>query len=394
MPVSTTYYDLLEISADADDLTIKKAYRTLAIKYHPDKNPGNKQAEEKFKQITQAYEILSDHEKRRLYDQYGEEAFSGSGNVRGGGFSGTSNPFDIFNEFFGGGSGGGFESFFGGSSRRNNANAPVDGADLKYNLEITLEEAVKGVTKKIEFYRMAVCDSCSGTGCEKDSKRIRCRQCGGTGQVGRSQGFFTVMQECPACHGSGQVPEKACKKCSGAGQIRIKRTVDVHIPPGVDTGTRMRVSGEGEPGLRGGVNGDLYVVTHVKEHEFFQRDGDDIYCEVPITFTTAALGGEIDIPTINGPIKFKVPAGTQNGDMQMIPGKGMPSLRRRGTFGNHHIKFFIEVPKRLTEEQKTLLSKYAATFTNGKTKGVHPIRENFFKKIMEKLSCFLEAFIL
>ena len=149
------------------------------------------------------------------------------------------------------------------------------------------------------------------------------------------------MQECPACHGSGQVPEKACKKCSGAGQIRIKRTVDVHIPPGVDTGTRMRVSGEGEPGLRGGVNGDLYVVTHVKEHEFFQRDGDDIYCEVPITFTTAALGGEIDIPTINGPIKFKVPAGTQNGDMQMIPGKGMPSLRRRGTFGNHHIKFFI-----------------------------------------------------
>lgn len=202
------------------------------------------------------------------------------------------------------------------------------------------------------------------------------------------------MQECPSCHGAGQKAEKPCKKCSGNGQTKIKRSVEVHIPPGVDTGTRMRVSGEGEPGMRGGANGDLYVVTHVKDHEFFQRENDNIYCEVPITFSTAALGGEIDIPTIHGPIKFKVPAGTQNGDMHMIAGKGMPSLRKRGSFGNHHVKFFIEVPKKLTDEQKKLLQQYAATFEMNKNKESHPILDNFFKKLMDKLSCFIGAIFL
>ena len=381
MPVSTKLYDLLEISPDATDADIKKAYRRLAVKYHPDKNPGNAEAGEKFKEIAKAYEVLSDSEKRARYDQFGEDAVNGSN--QGGGFGGG-NPFDIFNQFFGGG-GGGFESFFGGGRR--DPNAPEDGNDLRYNLEIDFMDAVKGVDKTLTFNRKGLCDVCHGTGCES-GQRVQCRRCHGSGQVGVSHGFFTMMQDCPECHGAGSVPEKPCKKCNASGYIKVKRKVDIHIPAGVDTGSRLRVQGEGEPGLRGGRDGSLYVDITVNEHPLFERQGDDIYCEVPITFTTAALGGEIDVPTVNGPIKFMVPAGTQNGDMQRISGKGMPSLRRRGYFGTHHVRFLIEVPKKLTAEQKDLLRKYAETFDEKQKGEAHPVRESFLKKFLNKIMSF------
>ncbi len=388
MAVETAYYELLEISVTADDTEIKKAYRRLAVKYHPDKNPGDKTAEEKFKKIAQAYDVLSNPEKRKLYDQYGEDAVTGAGGRGGGGFSG--NPFDIFNQFFGGGSGGGmggFESFFGGGGRRRDPNAPEPGNDLRYSLEIDFMDAVQGVTKKLEFMRQGHCDACHGTGCES-GVRVPCKRCHGTGQIGVSQGFFTMMQDCPVCHGNGSVPEKPCKKCNASGSVRIKRSVEVHIPPGVDTGSRLRVQGEGGPGLRGGRDGDLYVEITVNDHELFERHNDDIYCEVPISFATAALGGEIDVPTIHGAMKFKVPSGTQNGDMQQIPGKGMPSLRRRGTCGTHHIRFAVEVPKKLSSEQKELLQKFADSFNEKTDTEAHPVQTNFFKRFLGKMVSF------
>lgn len=375
MPVSTKLYDLLEISPDATDADIKKAYRRLAVKYHPDKNPGNAEAGEKFKEIAKAYEVLSDSEKRARYDQFGEDAVNGSN--QGGGFGGG-NPFDIFNQFFGGG-GGGFESFFGGGRR--DPNAPEDGNDLRYNLEIDFMDAVRGKTKTIEFMRMDNCSECHGSGCTPGTSKVTCRRCGGSGQVGVSQGFFTMMHECPVCHGAGQTAEKPCSKCNGAGQKKVRRKVEVNIPPGVDTGTRMRVTGEGEPGVRGGVNGDLYVVLHVRDSEFFQRDGDDIHCEVPIAFHVAALGGQVEVPTVHGPVTVDVAPGTQTGDTKTVSGKGMPSLRRRGSFGSHHIRFFVEVPKKLTGEQKTLLEKYAETFKTSPQSGAQPVQENFFRRI-------------
>lgn len=394
MPVETSYYELLEISVDADDTTIKKAYRRLAIKYHPDKNPGDKTAEEKFKKIAQAYDVLSDPQKRKTYDQYGESAVNGASGGRQGGFGGGANPFDIFNAFFGGGGMGGFESFFGGGNGggRREPNAPVHGSDMKYDLTIDFMDAVRGVKKTLEFTRAGVCDACHGTGCESGI-RIPCKRCGGAGQVGVSHGFFTMMQECPTCRGSGSMPEHPCKKCGATGHIRLKRSVEVQIPPGVDTGSRLRVPGEGEPGLRGGRDGDLYVDVEVREHELFERQGDDIYCEVPIRFSVAALGGEVDIPTVYGPMKFAVPAGTQNGDMQRIPGKGMPSLRRRGSCGVHNVRFFIEVPKRLSDEQKVLLRKYAAAFDGANGKSTHPQQENFFKRFLNKIVCFFTALL-
>ena len=382
MPVSTEYYDTLEVSVTADDVEIKKAYRRLAVKYHPDKNPGDKEAEEKFKRVAQAYEVLSDPEKRKIYDEYGPDALNGQGGRPGGGFAG--NPFDIFNQFFGG-RGGGFESFFGGG--RTDPNAPENGSDLRYNLEIDFMDAVRGLTKTIEFNRQGLCNKCHGSGCADGSKKVKCRRCGGSGQIGVSQGFFTMMHECPVCHGAGVYPEKPCTECSGAGEHRVRRKVEVRIPPGVDSGTRIRVNGEGEPGKRGGSDGDLYIVTHVREDDFFQRDGDDIYCEVPISFHLAALGGTADIPTVHGNVTVTVPPGTQTGDSQTVKGKGMPSLRRRGAFGDHYIKYYVEVPKKLTPEQKELLTKYAESFRHSPQAGAHPQQESFLRRILRKMSC-------
>ena len=357
------YYEILGVERTAEEIEIKRSYRKLAIKYHPDKNPNDSEAAEKFKQISQAYEVLSDPQKRELYARYGEDG------LRGGGTSGAGNPFDIFNSFFGGGSGGDdpFSSFFGGGGRRRSPNAPQEGNDLRYNLEIDLEDAVLGVDKDIEFTRMEACKTCKGSGCAEGYHKQTCRRCGGSGQVGVSQGFFTVMHTCPVCNGEGSIPEKKCPDCGGAGTSRVKRKVHLRIPPGVDTGTRMRVAGEGEPGLRGGHNGDLFVVLSVRDHELFQRDGDDIHCEIPIDFVTAALGGKIDVPTVSGKAELEIPAGSQTGTVITMPGKGMPSLRG-GKRGTQFVTLFVEVPKKLTQEQKDLLNQYAETFSGKKQK--------------------------
>ena len=354
----TELYELLEIAPDADEDAIKKAYRRLAVKYHPDKNPGNKEAEEKFKKISHAYEILSNKEKRQLYDQYGEDAVNGNG-AGGGGFSGD--PFDIFNQFFGGGGGGGFESFFGGGRRRD-PNGPQEGADLRYNLGITLDEAFKGVTKKIEFNRPGLCTACGGSGCADGTKPERCDRCKGSGQVGVSQGFFTMMHECPVCHGTGRKIAHKCAKCNGVGKVSVHRAIEIHIPAGIDTGNRMRVNGEGEPGLRGGSNGDLYIMIQVRPDKRFQREDEDIYAEYHIPFPVAALGGTVAVPTVHGDSELTIPAGTQNGDVLTLKGKGMPVRQRQGVYGNHHVKLTIDVPRKLTDAQKEALRAYAAAF--------------------------------
>ena len=382
------YYEILEVERTATEGEIKKAYRKLAIKYHPDKNPGDKEAESKFKEIAQAYEVLGNAEKRQMYDQYGEAAFQNGG--MGGGGQGFGNPFDIFRDVFsgmGGGRGGDsiFDSFFGGGFSRQDPNAPVDGNDLRYNLQIEFEEAVFGCDKKIRFTRKAQCDECHGTGCEKGTSKKKCPTCGGRGQVGVSQGFFTVMNECPKCHGEGVIAEKPCKKCHGQGQQKVERIVSVHIPPGVDTGTRMRVAGEGEPGLRGGSNGDLFVVTHVKDHSVFQRDGLSIYCDLPIDFTTAALGGKVDVPTVTGKAELEIPSGAQSGDVFTLRGKGMPSLRGGGR-GDQFVKVFVEVPKKLNSEQKEALQKFADLMKD--SKGSRPVQESFFEKAKKFFSTF------
>lgn len=356
------YYAILGVERTAEEIEIKRSYRKLAIKYHPDRNPNNPEAAEKFKEISHAYEILSDPQKRELYDRYGEDAF------RNGGAPGGGNPFDIFNSFFGGGDGDDpFSSFFGSSSRRRSPNAPQDGNDLRYNLEIDLEDAVLGADRDIEFTREEPCQSCKGSGCAEGYRKQPCRRCGGSGQIGVSQGFFTVMHTCPVCNGEGSTPEKKCSACGGTGTTRIRRKVHLRIPPGVDTGTRMRVAGEGEPGLRGGRNGDLFVVIEVREHDLFQRDGDQIHCEIPIDFVTAALGGKIDVPTVTGKAELEIPAGSQTGTTLTMPGKGMPSLRG-GKRGNQYVTLFVEVPKTLSSEQKELLQRYAETFTGKKQK--------------------------
>ena len=392
----TELYELLEISPDADDDAIKKAYRRLAVKYHPDKNPGNKEAEEKFKKISHAYEILSNKEKRQIYDQYGEDAVNGNG--AGGGFSGD--PFDIFNQFFGGGGGGGFESFFGGGRRRD-PNGPQEGADLRYNLGITLDEAFKGVTKKIEFNRPGLCTACNGSGCADGTKPERCDRCKGSGQVGVSQGFFTMMHECPVCHGTGQKIAHKCAKCNGAGKVSVHRAIEIHIPAGIDTGNRMRVNGEGEPGLRGGANGDLYIMIQVRPDKRFQREDEDIYAEYYIPFPVAALGGTVTIPTVHGDAELTIPAGTQNGDVLTLKGKGMPVRMRQGVFGNHHVKLTIDVPRKLNDAQREALKAYAAAFQpdggGAKNNGAEPNftinadnDPSFFQRLKDKVAQHLD----
>ncbi len=376
------YYELLGVARTASAEEIKKAYRKLAIKYHPDKNPGDKAAEEKFKDISQAYEVLSDPDKRARYDQFGADAFApGAGGGRPGG--GFQDPFDIFSQVFGGGAGGGgsiFEEFFGGG-RRQNPNGAMDGADLRYDLEIDFEDAVYGADTKITIPRLTTCDSCSGTGCEPGSGKTRCVRCGGTGQVTTSNGFFSVRQPCPACRGTGEVIDKPCRKCRGEGRVRIEKTLQLHIPPGVDTGSRLRVAGEGESGRRGGAPGDLYVVIHVRPHAVFVREGNDLLCEMPVPFMTAALGGIVVVPTIAGPAKMKVPEGTQNGTLLRLKGKGVPALRGGGR-GDLHIRVQVEVPTRLSAEQRDLLGKFEKSLTAAN----YPKRRQF----EEKASNFLK----
>ncbi|MDO4698510.1 MAG: molecular chaperone DnaJ [Pasteurellaceae bacterium] len=349
------YYEVLGLSKGASEQEIKRAYKRLAAKHHPDKNQGSKDAEEKFKEIKEAYEVLGDAEKRAMYDQYGHQAFEQGGFGGGGGFGGFGGGGfggfeDIFSEMFGGG--------FGGGGRRQRV---VRGDDLQYNLEITLEEAVRGVKKDIRIQTLAECDTCHGSGAEAGSKVETCPHCHGSGRIRRQQGFFMTEQACPSCHGTGKRIEKPCKSCHGDGRVHKTKNLSVTIPAGVDTGNQLRLSGEGAAGENGAPAGDLYVVIHVKDHDIFVRDGSNLYCEVPISFTMAALGGEIEVPTLDGRVKLKIPAETQTGKLFRIRGKGITNARSRHV-GDLICKVIIETPVSLNEEQKELLRKLEESF--------------------------------
>jgi len=369
------YYELLEVARDASADDIKKAYRKLAVKVHPDKNPGDKNAEDRFKQISEAYEILRDPEKRAAYDRFGHAAFApgGAAGPRGPAGGGFHDPFDVFREVFGGGGGGGiFEDLFGGGGGGGGAQR---GADLRYDLEISLEEAAAGVEKEISFRKLAGCDHCGGSGAEPGSKRVRCSTCNGHGQVTSSRGFFTFRQTCPTCSGAGSRVERACGKCHGEGRMPLTTKVNVRIPSGVDTGTRLRSAGNGEAGPLGGGAGDLYILVHVAVHELFERQGEDLFCEIPIKFTLASLGGSIEVPTLSGKASLKIPAGTQSGTTFRLRGKGLPSLRG-GHVGDQLIRLQVEVPATLTAEQRKKLEDFALACGDAD----EPVGKSFLEK--------------
>ena len=357
------YYETLGVSKSASADEIKKAYRKLALKYHPDRNQGDKEAEEKFKEISIAYETLSNPEKRQQYDQFGHDAYTRQGG--GGGGYDYQRAQDIFSQFFGGGGGGGFnfEDLFGGGRSRRDPNAPRRGDDLRYDLEIDFEDAMYGVEKTIDITKMENCSECHGSGCAEGSSKKSCSRCGGSGSYTVSQGFFSVRQTCPICGGSGQVIEKPCRQCRGRGQVQAKRQRTIRIPAGVDTGSQLRDSGQGGGGINGGTAGDLYIFIHVRPSAVFDRDGNNLYCEVPISFAVAANGGTVEVPTISGKAKLNIPAGTQSGQILRLKGKGAPSLRRGMGRGDLHIRVIVETPVNLSKEQKELLDKLAETFT-------------------------------
>lgn len=367
------YYELLGVSKDASEEDLKKAYRKKAMQYHPDRNPGDKQAEEMFKKVSTAYDILSDPQKRAAYDRYGHAAFDGTGATRGpgGGGGGTyHDPFDIFREAFGGGGGSIFEEMFGGGGGGGGR-----GADLRHDMEITLEEAATGVEREISFRRSTTCKRCNGSGAEPGSKRVRCPTCGGQGQVTSQRGFFTFRQTCPTCRGAGSIVEKACTSCKGTGRVLETAKIKVKIPAGVDTGSKLRSVGNGEAGAPGAPAGDLYIVITVRDHEVFERDGNDLICEIPIKFTLAALGGKIEVPTLKGRAELKIPAGTQSGTVFRLKGRGMPNLRG-GNPGDQMVRVEIEVPTFLTSEQRRKLEEFALACGDAD----HPVSQSFFEK--------------
>ena len=367
------YYEILEVTREETAEGIKKSYRRLAVKYHPDKNPGDKTAEDKFKELGEAYEILSDPQKRSAYDQYGHDAFDPRARARGAGPPGFHDPFDIFREVFGGAGGSIFESMFGGGGQ--DPSGPQRGDDLRYDLEITLEEAALGCEKEITVTKLDRCDTCDGSGAEAGSKLRQCATCGGRGQVLTSRGIFSIAQTCPHCKGAGRILEKPCKDCHGDGKKQKTSKIKLRIPAGVEGGTRLRSQGNGEAGFRGGPSGDLYVVLFVKHHEIFKRDGDDLICEVPVSFVQAALGSEIEVPTLEGSARIKVPAGTQPGTSFRVKGKGVKNLQGYGQ-GDLHVRVLVEVPTHLNSAQKTKLQEFAA-MCDGKEA---PLAHGFFEK--------------
>lgn len=377
------YYEVLGVAKGASDQEIKKAYRRLAMKYHPDRNPDDAKAEANFKEVNEAYEVLSDDKKKSAYDQFGHAGVDpnmGAGAGGAGGFAGGSFSdifSDVFGDIFGGGG--------AGSSRRGQSRA-TRGADLRYNLELNLEAAVKGTNVKINIPTYIHCDECDGSGAKKGTKPTECDTCGGVGQVRMQQGFFSVQQTCPTCHGTGQIIKDPCPKCYGQGRVKDQKTLSVKIPAGVDSGDRIRLSGEGEAGSHGGPAGDLYVEVSVREHKIFTRDGRNLYCEVPISFVDATLGGELEVPTLDGRVKLKIPEETQSGKVFRMRGKGVASVRGGGV-GDLLCRVMVETPVKLNKHQKDLLKDFQNSLENNGDKH-SPKKNSWFdgvKKFFEDM---------
>ncbi|KMV31214.1 molecular chaperone DnaJ [Photobacterium swingsii] len=374
-------YEVLGVGRDASERDIKKAYKRLAMKFHPDRNQGDESAAEKFKEVKTAYEILTDPQKKAAYDQYGHAAFEQGGmGGGGGGFGGGADFGDIFGDVFG--------DIFGGGGGRRQQQRQQRGADLRYNMELTLEEAVRGCSKEIRVPTLVACDTCDGSGAKKGSSATTCGTCHGQGQVQMRQGFFAVQQTCPHCNGRGKIIKDPCGTCHGHGRKEETKTLSVKIPAGVDTGDRIRLTGEGEAGEFGAPAGDLYVQVHVAEHHIFERDGNNLYCEVPVSFTMAALGGEVEVPTLDGRVNLKVPTETQTGRMFRMRGKGVKSVRG-GAVGDLICKLVVETPVSLSSRQKELLQELEESF-GGKAASKHkPKSEGFFngvKKFFDDLT--------
>ncbi|PKO57339.1 MAG: molecular chaperone DnaJ, partial [Betaproteobacteria bacterium HGW-Betaproteobacteria-19] len=341
------YYEVLGVNRDASDDEIKKAYRKLAMKHHPDRNPDSKDAEAKFKEAKEAYEILSEPQKKAAYDRYGHAGVDQS--MGGGGGQGFEGFGDAFSDIFG--------DIFGGAGGRGGRSNVYRGADLRYNLEISLEEAARGAEKTIRIPTVEECGSCHGSGAKPGTQPKTCPTCGGAGQVRIQQGFFSIQQTCPKCHGSGRIIPDPCRDCGGAGRVKKQKTLEVKIPAGIDEGMRLRHGGHGEPGVNGGPAGDLYVEIHIRKHSVFERDHDDLHCEMPISITTAALGGEIEIPTLEGMARLKIPAETQSGKVFRLRGKGIKNVRSH-THGDLMCHVLVETPVKLTERQRELLEEF------------------------------------
>src|SRR6478735_59380 len=368
------YYEVLGVAKTATDAEMKSAFRKLAMQYHPDRNPGDHEAEVKFKEINEAYQTLSDGQKRAAYDRFGHAAFANGGGAGGPGFGNDFSDFmsDIFENFFGETRGRGGRATGGGRER---------GADMRYNLEITLEEAFLGKTAELKIPSAITCESCSGSGAKPGSKPKQCPTCGGAGRVRATQGFFSIERTCPNCHGRGEVIDDPCASCGGAGRVTRERTLSVNIPAGVEDGTRIRLANEGEAGLRGGPNGDLYIFLSIKPHAIFQRDGADLFCRVPLGLTSAALGGEIEVPTLTGEkARVKIPEGTQNGKQFRLKAKGMSVLRSREV-GDLYIEVVVETPQKLTARQRELLLEFERECSGA----THPETAGFFGRVKEFL---------
>lgn len=364
------FYKVLGVDRNASAEEIKKAYRKIALKYHPDRNPGNKEAEQIFKKAAEAYGVLGDSDKRRKYDQFGMDGLRGTETH---GYSTFEDIFDAFGDIFGGGSI--FEDFFGGGRGRGKAGRR--GASLKCDIEVDFKDVAVGVEKKIELTRREVCDTCRGTGAREGTSPVTCPYCRGKGEVQQSQGFFTLRTTCPKCHGNGKIIESPCTKCGGSGRYPKKSIISIQVPPGVEDSTRLRLSGQGEPGENGAPPGDLYCDIHVKPHPIFKRQGDDVICEVPIPFAQAALGCTIDVPTLTGNIiQVKIPKGTQNNEVVPIRGEGFPNLHGYGK-GNLLVQVIVEVPTKMTPRQEELLREFAEL----EKKNVSPRQKKFFEKM-------------
>ncbi|EGR1131771.1 molecular chaperone DnaJ [Vibrio cholerae] len=369
------FYEVLGVGRDASERDIKKAYKRLAMKYHPDRNSGDAGAAEKFKEVKEAYEILTDAQKKAAYDQYGHAAFEQGA----GGFGGGADFGDIFGDVFG--------DIFGGG-RRGGGPRAQRGSDLRYNMELSLEEAVRGCSKEIEVPTLVHCDACDGSGAKKGTSAQTCGTCHGHGQVQMRQGFFAVQQTCPTCHGKGKIIKDPCNVCHGQGRKQKTKTLNVKIPAGVDTGDRIRLAGEGEAGEMGAPAGDLYVQVHVKEHHIFERDGNNLYCEVPVSFAMAALGGEVEVPTLDGRVSLKVPAETQTGRMFRMRGKGVKGVRS-AALGDLIVKLVVETPVNLSARQKELLKEFEESCGGEAATKHKPKAEGFFngvKKFFDDLT--------